>query len=149
MEYGKESFTGDTYVEKISKIKAWMVELVNKYNIDAVVVEDVYYMRNASTHKKLSGLLYVLINWLYEEGISFLVVTASQWRSTSNIKGKGRTEKKQASKKYVYDRFGIKVTNDESDAILIGVHAVEQLNEYQWGEDNPVEMTFNLNRSDI
>jgi len=49
----------------------------------------------------------------------------------------------------VYDRFGIKVTNDESDAILIGVHAVEQLNEYQWGEDNPVEMTFNLNRSDI
>jgi len=50
----------------------------------------------------------------------------------------------------VYDRFGIKVTNDESDAILIGVHAVEQLNEYQWGVDgNPVQYAFSLDKSDV
>jgi len=108
-----------------------MEGLVDEYNIDAVVVEDVFYMRNASTHKKLSGLLYVLITWLYENQTKFLVVTASQWRATSDITGKGRTAKKRASKKYVLDRFGEKVTNDESDAILIGIHAIEQLNEYQ------------------
>jgi len=38
-----------------------MIEIVEEYDIDAVVVEDVYYMRNAATHKKLSGLLYVLV----------------------------------------------------------------------------------------
>jgi Holliday junction resolvasome RuvABC endonuclease subunit len=127
-----------------------MEELIEENHMDAVVVEDVYYMRNAATHKKLSGLLYVLITWLYDNKIKFLVVTASQWRSTSQIKGKGRTAKKHASKKYVLDRFGEKVTNDESDAILIGIHAVEELNDYQWGDDAPpIDYVFNIERSDV
>lgn len=150
LKFGKKKFEGSTYVEKISQIRAWMEELIEENDIDAVVLEDTYFMRNAATHKKLSGLLYVLITWLYDNKIKFLVVTASQWRSTSNIKGKGRTEKKQASKKYVLDRFGEKVTNDESDAILIGIHAVEELNEYQWGEDAPpIDYVFSLDRSDV
>lgn len=150
LEYGKKKFKGNTYVEKIAKIRQWMEELVDEYDIDAVVVEDVFYMRNASTHKKLSGLLYVLITWLYENQTKFLVVTASQWRGTSNITGKGRTAKKRASKKYVLDRFGEKVTNDESDAILIGIHAIEQLNEYQWGDKGePIDYVFDLDRSDV
>ena len=150
LDYGKMKVEGKKYVEKIAGIKKWMIEIVEEYDIDAVVVEDVYYMRNAATHKKLSGLLYVLVTWLYENNIQFLVVTASQWRSSSNIKGKGRTAKKKASKKYVLDRFDIKVTNDESDAILIGVHAIEQLNEYQWGEDaSSADIVFDIENSSI
>jgi len=150
LDYGKMKVDGNKYVEKIAGIKKWMIEIVEEYDIDAVVVEDVYYMRNAATHKKLSGLLYVLVTWLYENNIQFLVVTASQWRSSSSIKGKGRTEKKRASKKYVLDRFNIKVTNDESDAILIGVHAIEQLNEYQWGEDaSSADIVFDIENSSI
>jgi len=50
----------------------------------------------------------------------------------------------------VLDRFNIKVTNDESDAILIGVHAIEQLNEYQWGEDaSSADIVFDIENSSI
>lgn len=150
LEFGKKSFKGDTYTEKISKIKQWMAVTVEENDIDAVALEDTFFSRNTQTFKKLSGLLAVLSNWLYENNIQFLIVGASTWRSTCNIKEKKRADKKRASKELILNKFNQKVTDDESDAICIGIHTVEQLNQYQWGVDvDPIEITFNLKDNDL
>ena len=43
------------------------------------------------------------------------------------IKGKKRDELKSNSKKYVLDKYGINVSDDVSDAILIGTYYFENI----------------------
>lgn len=45
---------------------------------------------------------------------------AVQWKSILGIKGKARAEQKRNAQQYVLNIYGVKATQDESDAVCIG-----------------------------
>ena len=73
------------------------------------------------SHKK--NLAYGIIDELLtEKKIPHIAVLASSWKSTLSIKGKTRPEQKRNAQAYVEKTYGVKATQDESDAICIGSH---------------------------
>lgn len=94
-------------------------------------------INNVQTFKVLAevfGVIYELVTALE---IPYTVVFSGTWKSTCGIKGKARDEQKKNAQKFVNDTFHIKATQDESDAICIGIHATRQLvkNDFDWSED--------------
>ena len=114
-----------------------IIELVKKYNITKVVMEEVRpeqysideealysHLRNPATAKLLYWLQGVISIALYEydKKIETEFILPNSWRSKIGIKvGRGikRDELKAADIRYVKDNYGFIVNDDEADAIGI------------------------------
>lgn len=59
--------------------------------------------------------------------IPFILIEPTAWKSFSKIKGRKRAEQKASTIQMVHDRFGIEATEDEADAIGIGIWAVNNI----------------------
>lgn len=115
---------------RISEIKSWLDHQIQTIRPDEVILEDIQLQKFGQgeeavlTYKKLAHLQGVLKNYLYENGIIYKIVSPATWRALSQIKGKTRTERKRSAQIKVDEFYGIKVTQDEADAILICKWAV-------------------------
>jgi hypothetical protein len=67
---------------------------------------------------------------LYEYGVAAglepEIVLAGTWKSFLGIKGRNRTEQKRNAQAYIVDNYSIKPTQDECDAICIGLWATHK-----------------------
>lgn len=105
-----------------------VINLIQQYNIEKVVIEDVFdeedKVPNSDTQKKLTWLQGCVIVAIYEYNpkIQCEFLFASQWRKRIGIKT-GRGIKREALKpldmKYVFDTYGIQANDDVCDAICI------------------------------
>lgn len=112
----------ETQEERFEKIINKLIELIDEYNIDKVVLENVQSQKNPKTYRILSMLLGVLCYKLYELKIPFEIISPTVWRSALNInKGKKREEKKKQAQDYVESKFNIRPTEDECDSICLGL----------------------------
>lgn len=60
-------------------------------------------------------------------------VLSTVWKSTLGIKGKDRPEQKRNAQKYIENMYGLKPTQDECDAICIGLHKIIENNKnFNW-----------------
>ena len=108
--------------------------MIEKWNPDLVVIEDIQlqtYKKTADeavdavvTYKKLAYLQGVLINYFFENNIPYKIVSPAKWKSFSQIKGNKRIDQKRNAQLKVKSLYDINVSQDESDAILIGRWAV-------------------------
>lgn len=146
-KYGKIKFEGDA-IERIHKARVWLEDFIKvlQNNMDEndkieVILEDIQYqekyeaggLSNVQTFKTLAWLQGVLIELLYSKNIKYSTCYASEWKATFGIKGRARTEQKRNAQAYVADKLGIKATQDECDAILIGNHKIVQEDKvYDW-----------------
>ena len=120
---------GKKLVFIINKIK----ELIDQYNIDEVIFEDIQMQKqtnNVRTYKVLAEVIGAIEKFLTENKIKYEIVTSSVWRSQLNIKGSVRDVYKKAAQNYVLDHYGKTATEDESDAICIGAYKTK------YGEDS-------------
>jgi len=86
-----------------------------------VAIEDIQEQRNVQTFKvlaQLQGALYVSIHKEFK--IECEIISASTWKSFSQIRGRNRTEQKRNAQIFVANEYDLKVTQDEADAILLG-----------------------------
>ena len=101
--------------------------MIEKYNIDKMVMEDVQYQQNVvnnvQTFKTLAEILGVLIEYAVEKNIPYDVVLAGTWKKFLGIKGAKRAEQKKNAQLYIVDNYNVKPTQDECDAICIGLWA--------------------------
>lgn len=112
----------ETQEERMEKIVTKMVLLIEEYDIDKVVLENIQSQKNPKTYRILSMLLGVLCYKLHELKIPFEIISPTVWRSTLNInKGKKRQEKKKQAQDYVESKFNIRPTEDECDSICLGL----------------------------
>lgn len=131
--YGAHTSTGNNYYEKLSKTKYWFIAMIEKYQPDIVILEDIQlHGRNTSegtenllVYKKLAAVQGILANHLYEKNIVFDIVSPSTWRHSCQIKGKSRTDKKKNAQLKTKSWYDVSVTEDEADAICIGKHGVQ------------------------
>lgn len=115
--------------ERLEKIYDKIQELIKQYNITHIVMEDIQLQHgNAATYKKLA---YVQAAIIFAANANKIVVSinllgSTQWRSILTnyyqIKfGKIREEQKRNTLNFVENHFKIHTTEDEADAIAIGL----------------------------
>ena len=108
--------------DRIKHMFLELVKLIEQYKPDLLVVEAVQLQNNAKTTMMLSQLQGGLICYAYEHDIQVISPMPVEWRARlaylqgAHVK---REQLKQQSFDYVYNRFGINCSEDESEAIAI------------------------------
>ena len=116
----KQTKKNDTAV-RITEMKQWFVSMLLLWDIDVVGLENVQYQGNPQTLIVLAKLLGVLESAAYEitHKVPYIVPSVT-WKSHSGVKGKNRDKQKENAQKVVKARYGITVSSDLADAILLG-----------------------------
>lgn len=131
--YGKfdASKSHSDIAPRLTFIKRQVAELIEKnQQVDLVCLEEIQLQNsvgnNVSTFKTLAYVQAVIIQYLDEIGMPYVIIPSSVWKSTLSIKGKSRPEQKKAAVEYVVGKYNIKPTQDEVDAICIGTHYIQK-----------------------
>ena len=115
------------------KIKNKVLQLIEDYNIDEVIFEDIQMQGgNVTTFKALAEVFGVLNEVLEEHNIPNSAVLAVVWKSKLGIKGARREEQKRNAQKFVENKYGLKVSQDESEAICIGTYKSQLQEDFNW-----------------
>ena len=108
------------------RIRAMGVELgkiIEKYQPDKVVLEEVAQQSNPLTLKLLARIQGVVIGFCAAHNIETYIIEPSKWRSVLQFKigaGVKRAELKQQSIDYVKNIYGLDLSEDECESICIG-----------------------------
>jgi Holliday junction resolvasome RuvABC endonuclease subunit len=107
------------------RVRAMGVELGNvieKYQPDKVVLEEVAQQSNPLTLKLLARIQGIIIGFCAAHNIETYIVEPSKWRSTLKFKQGSkvkREELKAQAIKYVKDVYELELTEDECEATCI------------------------------
>ena len=136
VSYGNIKFTQHDTVEGISKIREWLINMIENWKPDRIAIEDIQLQKftnnkghtesAVTTYKVLAQLQGVLLVTCFEKKIPCAVIYASTWRAHCKITAKSRADQKRAAQLYVQQKFNKNVTQDEADAICIGAYMVEK-----------------------
>ena len=126
--YGHFTFDNMSTGERLTHIRNRVLELVDSYNIDYVIFEDIFLSstmgNNVNTLKVLAEVFGVLEETLTEMHIDYEYVLPAVWRQPLHLgtKGKTRPQQKKAAQEFVTNTYSVKCTQDEADAICIGCY---------------------------
>lgn len=126
--YGKFTADQTDVGDRLHFIRTRISWLIDDYDIDEVVFEDIQLQgnvaNNVATFKALAEVFGVLYELFVMLKIPRTAVLSTVWKSTLGIKGKDRAAQKKAAQAWVEKTYGVKPTQDECDAICIGAHYV-------------------------
>lgn len=130
---GKFKVEGEGFY-KFKSMKAHIEALVALYEPSHCILEDCQLQGNTNTYKVLAGYQAVIVATLLEHDVEVETVYVASWRSTVQLRARGRENQKQAAQKMVEQLYGIRPSQDECEAILIGRSYFEKRkNELNWG----------------
>ncbi len=114
-------------------------KMLKKYKPEELVIEQVQNQSNTKTVIILARLAGMLIGYAEAHGVKTHTVEPARWRGALSYKQGPkvkRAELKQQSIDYVKENFGFDLSEDECEAICIGVaaHKIYSFAEV-WGED--------------
>ena len=101
-----------------------MFNLIGEHKPDALVFEGVALQRSAGAVIMLAQIQGGLMGYCYSHNISGMIYKPSVWRKMLGFKqGRNikRAQLKAQAQKFVKDHYDIEVTEDEADAICIGL----------------------------
>ena len=124
IDYGTFIAQGDNEIERCAQVKQWMISLIEQYEIDFVGIEQIQLdvQKSAPTFEALAHLQGILMLTCYEEKIPCKAAHVSTWRAHCGVKGRTRPDVKRSMQLIVKKWFGIMPTDDECDAIGIGMY---------------------------
>jgi len=105
-------------------------KIIKEYKPEKAIIEDVFPEDVHNNRSVFNALMYLqgfITDLLNTNNIPFKFYTASEWRKKCGIhtgRGIKRESLKPQDIKFVQNQFGIKVNDDEADAICIGFAAV-------------------------
>lgn len=117
----------DWHTEKNSDIRLHkmcisLLYVLNQEQPNIVVAEMTAVTRNASAQRMLTMILGVIYGWCIVHNVEFVMLRPTEWRAliSKEKKGRKREELKAWSIKTVKEKYGLEVSDDEADSILIG-----------------------------
>ena len=125
---GTFTFDDDNFSLRLVKIRNKVVQLIQQYEINKVLLEDIQLQgqtNNVTTYKALAEVLGVLEELCCELKIPHEIIHSQSWKSTLDIKGRDRATQKRNAQAFVAATYGKKVSQDESDSICIGTHYIK------------------------
>lgn len=126
---------------RLHHLRDELMLLINDYNIDEVIFEDIQLQdnigNNVATFKTLAEVMGVIIELLTELNIPYTSVLAGEWRKRLSIGTGGNTRKaqKQKAQNYIRNKYTLTVSEDEADALCIGTYRImddEKKNAFDW-----------------
>ena len=131
--------TGKDYIERISKLRKWVNNIINTLDGDLeIAIEDIQLQEfepgggkraardmGVTTYKKLAHVQGALLSLFAEHNIPYQIVSSNSWKSYCKIGGRQRNEQKKNAQDFVIMNYKIKPTQDEADAICIGHYALK------------------------
>lgn len=95
IKYGKFSTTSDDMGDRLLQIRKNIIKLIEDYDIEAVIFEDIQLqnnkINNVDTFKKLAEVIGVLCELFAEMKMPAEAVISTVWKSKLGIKGYDRT----------------------------------------------------------
>lgn len=137
IKFGKYEAKDDKELDnRIVDVKNYLISMIDFWEPDIVILEDIQLQQfgpkssdnveGVTTFKGLAKLQGVLINVLIENNIEYQVVHTGTWREACGVKGKSRSDKKRSAQIIVKDIYEVNATQDEADAICIGLYATQK-----------------------
>ena len=126
--------------ERVRAMGVELCKVIEKYNPDKVVMEEVAQQSNPLTLKLLARIQGVIIGFCSAHDIDTYIVEPSKWRSILHFKqGSGikRVELKEQAIQHVKDVYGLDLSEDECEAICINeaAHKIYNFSDDEiWGE---------------
>jgi Holliday junction resolvasome RuvABC endonuclease subunit len=121
---------------RINDFKQYLINMIEFWSPDLIILEDIQLqqfgpkssnnIQGVTTYKGLAKLQGVLINLFIEYGIEYQIVHTGTWREACGIKGKSRSERKKSAQLIVQEIYGVNPTQDEADAICIGLYITQR-----------------------
>lgn len=131
LEWGKIKAPQAELGERLVYIRQEIIKLIEKYSINEIGFEDIQLQNsvgnNVKTFKVLAAVFGVVSELCEELHIPYTIVSSNTWKSSLKIGGKTRPQQKKEAQLFVQNTYGIKATQDESDAICIGTHLIKDL----------------------
>lgn len=131
---------GKDLADRLEYIRNKIIKLVNEYEIDEVVFEDIQLQdvngsreTGIKTFKMLAEVFGVVHELVNELDVNYTIVPPIVWKATFKIAGKGRSQEKKMAQAYIKATLGLACTEDEADAACIGLHYLsKKKNEFDW-----------------
>ena len=126
--YDKFTCLNEDMGDRLVKIRQMIIGLNEIYQPDKIAFEDIQLqdnvVNNVDTFKKLAEVFGVFYETLTEIGVEFDIVPSTTWKSNLGIKGAKRADQKRNAANWVMEKYGIKPTQDECDAICIAAYSL-------------------------
>lgn len=111
--------------DKEQRIDEMILEIcgvLDQWFPDVVYIEDTWNKNNIEVTKMLTTIIGGVRCWCLLNKRGFHKVLPSQWRSVVGLEkyGSKRKEFKQAAIEYINKNYGLNVSDDEAEGILIG-----------------------------
>lgn len=124
--YGKLTADQSDFGDRLHYIRKTILDMINAYEIDEVVFEDIQLQgnvtNNVQTFKALAEVFGVLYELFTELKLPRTAVLSTVWKSSLGIRGRDRAAQKKAAQAWVKQTYNVEPTQDECDAICIGAH---------------------------
>ena len=109
-----------------NRVRDMCLEICNVldvYKPHIIVVEKLNVNRNMKATRMLSKIIGVVYGWSIFHNSYYYEIQSTQWRGQLGMQSSKRIRDnyKELSIEYVKNRFGIDVTDDESDAVCAGL----------------------------
>lgn len=134
IKYGVFQTNLSDEAERILAVKMWLISMLYTWEPNLIAIEGIQFQDNDNKKKMgvtifqmLARLQGVLINTCLEYGIRCEICPTPTWRNYSQVKGNHRADQKRSAQLIIKKSYDVSVTDDESDAILIGKYAAEVL----------------------
>lgn len=132
--YGKITCTDQEINQRLMKIRQLVENLIDEYQIDQLVVEDIQLqeyngrvqLENVVTYKVLAEVLGVVTELAAERQLPCEIVFSNTWKSACQIGGRTRPEQKRNAQNHIAEKYQLKVSQDEADAICIGEYYISK-----------------------
>lgn len=111
---------------RVPKMMQEIKNILDYYKPDIIVTEECLLKTNIATVKLLSYLAGAIISWAADNQVEFRFQLPSEWRKRVKIVQDPKTPRKKLKQEaidMVKEKFGIDVTDDEAEAVLIA-HSV-------------------------
>ena len=94
---------------------------LDKYDVDKIIMEKSIFKNNIDTVQKLSNIAGAVMFYAMERGIEFEFSLPSQWRKKIGLQ-QGKTKREELKAEAILaveQEYGLKVSDDEAEAILL------------------------------
>lgn len=113
--------------DRFKEMSLKLIHILDTYKPYIIYIEETVVNRNVAVQRFLTRLQGVIYGYCVLNDCEFNTIRPTSWRKLAGINQKGI--KREALKKHaidaVHERLGIIVGDDEAEAILIGIAALE------------------------
>ena len=132
IDVNKFTLTDEDIGNRLVKFRDKVIRLIKDNNINKVAMEEIQLQQNVDTFKKLAMVYGTLLEIICELELPYEIISSNTWKSKCKIKKQGRSSEKKQAQSFVTNLYGIKVTEDESDAICIGYCSLNTKKDFCW-----------------